>query len=166
MTRDPQQPIHDTATPCAPERKPPRRWAYLKTPLWTFAVVMLPINALMLFLLVNRTPVWIRLSALAVILASLATGWRGYARRLLLNGEGAELRTPLRSLRIPWRETGRVGAYIPDGGVGSQEYYYVTRHDRAPAGKWEVDAATLQVQNRAGLAEAVDYYRGCSKSCK
>lgn len=56
---------------------------------------------------------------------------------------------------IPWSRVRRVDAYVPGGGLGATRYIYITTHNRPPLGKWEIDAETIQVQEQAGLLEAL-----------
>lgn len=139
---------------------PPDCWPYLKTPLRIYLAVMLPINALMLFLLATRTPVWTRATAALVIAGSLFGWCRGYLRRLVLTPQAALFKSLTRTIRIDWADVTHTGVYVPGGGVGATEYFFITCRDSPPAGKWDIGDDVVQVQNRPGLTEAVTRFRG------
>ncbi|QDV91190.1 hypothetical protein RAS2_22810 [Phycisphaerae bacterium RAS2] len=129
---------------------------YLRTPLRIYLIVMLPICALQGFLLINPTPLWMKGTAALVVLLTVHGFVRGYVRRLVLTAEGARLVTLTRTIALPWNRVKKYGVYIPGGGLGAVEYFYLTTHDRPPDGKWEIDANTIQIQARDGLIETVD----------
>lgn len=81
---------------------------------------------------------------------------RGYLRRLSVTRNSAVLVGLWRRIEIPWSDVRSVGVYIPGGGVGATEYFFVSRHDTPPRGKWDIDQDTIQVQNRSGLVEAIE----------
>ena len=120
---------------------------------------MLPINGLQIFLLFANTPTWIKVTAALVVLWTLLGLAQGYLRRLIVDRQGVRLRGPFRNIEIPWSQVGRVGAYIPGGGLGATEYAYVTTKSEPPMGKWDLDDETIQVQDRPGLLEAVQAYQ-------
>ncbi len=118
-----------------------------------------PICGLMVFLVATDTPDWMKWSAGAVVLFTVAALWRGYGRRLVLTPAGASLVRLVGSLEIPWERVRRVGVYIPGGGVGATEYVFITTRATAPDGKWDLDGETIQLQNRPGLIEAIEAAR-------
>jgi hypothetical protein len=98
-------------------------------------------------------------SAGAVVVLSGYGFARGYLRRLVLSAETAALAAPMRRIEIPWQRVRRIGVYLPGGGLGATKYLYISAHDREPDGRWEIDADTIQVQDRPGLLDAArDYY--------
>ncbi len=141
----------------APQETVARRsWSYLRTPITVFLFVMAPINILMFFLIVTSTPTWMKITSGGVILLTIATLVRGYWRRLVLTAEGPVLIRPFAGrILIPWPEVRRIDAMVPGGGAGGTAYLYVTRRDEPPAGAWDVDAETIQIQNREGVLDVV-----------
>lgn len=134
----------------------PQSWSYLKTPLAVFLVVMTPINGLMAFLILVGTPLWMKITSSCVILLSVVTLLRGYLRRLTIDERGLTLSGPFqRTIVIPWTAVRKLGIYVPGGGVGGTPYFFATRRDEVPAGKWDIDSETIQVQDREGLLEAL-----------
>lgn len=131
-------------------------WPYLRTPLRIYLVVMLPICALQGFLLFNPTPLWMKATAALVVLLTIHGFVRGYVRRLVLSADGARLIALTRTIALPWNRIKKYGVYVPGGGLGAVEYFYVTTHDRPPDGKWEIDECTIQIQARDGLLESVE----------
>lgn len=129
---------------------------YLRTPLRIYLIVMLPICVLQGFLLINTTPLWMKATAALVVLLTIHGFIRGYVRRLVLSQEGARFVTLTRTIALPWDRIKKYGVYIPGGGLGAVEYFYLTTHDRPPDGKWEVDESTIQIQARDGLIETVE----------
>lgn len=138
---------------------PRTSWPYLRTPLRIYLVVMLPICALQGFLLINPTPLWMKATAALVVLLTVQGLIRGYVRRLVLSPEGARFVTLTRTIVLPWDRIKMYGVYIPGGGLGAVEYFYLTTHDRPPDGKWEIDKSTIQIQARDGLVETVELFR-------
>jgi len=138
------------ATEPGPER---RSWSYLNTPLRVYLIVMLPICALMGFLITVPQITWIRVAASAVIGVTFYGMLRGYVRRVVATPGAIEFRTLGSVWRIPWDEVRRIDEYIPSGGVNGPKYVYITRHDRAPHGRWELDRDTFQLQSRPGLLD-------------
>lgn len=134
-------------------------WPYLRTPARIFWLVMGPICVMQVFLLLTRTPTWIKISAACVLGLTIFGFMRGYVRRLRLTREAATLSSLFRKVCIPWSGVRRTGSYIPGGGLGATEYAYITTHDRVPDGKWEIDSETIQIQNQDGLLEAIEAYR-------
>lgn len=146
--------IAPTPNDAAPMR--PQSWSFLKTPLAVYLVVMTPINGLMAFLIAVGTPPWMKITSACVILFTLLTLLRGYLRRLTVDGEGLTLKGPIhRGISIPWESVRGLGVYVPGGGVGGTPYLFATRRDSAPAGKWDIDSETIQIQDREGLLEAL-----------
>lgn len=131
-----------------------RTWPYLRTPPAIYLIVMAPICGLEIFLIATGCPAWMTISAGVVVFFSIVGFIRGYVRRLVLTDTGAELRRIGSTIRLPWSRVRRVGVYVPGGGVGGTDYFYVTAHTRPPRGKWEIDADTIQVQHRPGLMAA------------
>ena len=120
---------------------------------------MLPICGLEVFLILTPTPAWMSWSAGAVVALTAFGFVRGYLRRLVLSPTSAVLAMPTRRIEIPWERVTRIGVYLPGGGLGATKYFFVSIHNREPAGKWEIDEDTIQVQDRPGLLEAVREYR-------
>jgi hypothetical protein len=155
------------AAPSSPDQalqladRPPHRrsWSYLRAPLAIYLVVMVPICAMQIVLICAGTPTWMKASAAVVVALTIAGLLRGYVQRLKLTSEAACLASLTRTIRIPWSRVNKTGVYIPGGGLGATEYVYITTCDRPPAGKWEIDEQTIQVQARPGLIEAIEECR-------
>ena len=128
-----------------------RSWPYFRTPLPIFLLVMLPVNGLMLFVLLSRSEDWQKWSAGLVQSLSLYALYRGYVIRLVISDSNVRLRRLFGTIKIAWTDITSIGEYIPGGGLGATEYVYITKHDRPPAGKWDVDEHTIQVQAQEGL---------------
>lgn len=120
---------------------------------------MAPICLLEGFLLATPSPNWIRGSAAVVLALTILGYFRGYMRRLVLSETAVEWRSLLNSYSISWHEVCTVGTYVPGGGLGATEYLYISKRKEPPAGKWQIDASTFQVQNRPGLLEAIEWIR-------
>lgn len=133
---------------------------YFSTPLRTYLAVMLPICALEVFLILSGSPAWMQWSAGGVIAVSIYGAAIGYGRRLVLRPDAAVFRRLFSSAVMEWSAVRRVGVYQPGGGVGQTQYIYLTTHDRPPEGKWEQNASVIQIQNRPGLIEAIERFRG------
>lgn len=84
---------------------------------------------------------------------------RGYMRRIVVTSQGVAFKGVIFRRILPWERVRRIGVYVPGGGVGVSDYLYVTTKDTAPAGKWDQDAETIQVQNRPGLLEMIEQMR-------
>lgn len=138
-------------------------WPYLRTPLRIYLIVMLPICLLQVVLLASPTPAWMKISAGLVVLLTLHGLIRGYVRRLVLSPEGARFVTLTYTIALPWDRIKKHGVYIPGGGLGAVEYFYLTTHDRPPDGKWEIDESTIQIQARNGLLETVEALRAAGR---
>lgn len=140
-----------------------RTWPFLNTPLAVYLIVMLPINGLMAVVAASPHRDWIRLSAGVVIALSGYSFLRGYVRRLRIDAEGATFITLGSRQTIAWRDVRRIDCYVPSGGINGPKYVYVTSHERAPLGKWEIDSRMFQVQDRPGLLDALrESWRRCS----
>jgi len=122
-------------------------------------MVNLPICGLQAFLICVNTPVWMKLASGGVLLLTLVFLARGYLRRLVVDSRGARLRGMLRSIDLPWERVRRVGSYTPGGGLGATTYVYITTRDEPPMGKWDIDAETIQVQERPGMLAMVEAIR-------
>ncbi len=122
-----------------------------------------PICGLQFFLLITRTPTWLRISAACVILLTAFGYVRGYVRRLVLSPEGAALRMLFSRRTIQWHRVRSVGRYVPGGGLGATPYVYISVHERLPEGKWEINDETLQVQDQPGLLEAIEFWQDAAK---
>jgi hypothetical protein len=116
---------------------------------------MAPVCVLMGFLVALPQLMWVRLSAALVIGLSLYGLLRGYVRRAALDESGVSFKSLGASLRMPWNEVRRVDTYIPSGGVNGARYVFITRHDRPPRSRDEIDADTFQLQDRPGLLDAL-----------
>lgn len=136
-----------------------RSWSYLRTPVGIYWLVMSPICLLEGFLLITDTPNWIRFTAGGVLLITIIAFVRGYARRIELHEDGVRWRTLLTRRELRWSDVSSVGTYIPGGGVGTTEYAYLSTRAEPPAGKWQIDEQTFQVQNRPGVIEAIEAFR-------
>ncbi|MFQ5500828.1 MAG: hypothetical protein ACE5EQ_00825 [Phycisphaerae bacterium] len=134
----------------------PRSWSYLKTPWPVFLIVMAPINGLMVALILGKTPIWMSTSAGIVLALTILVAFRGYVRRLVLTSRGPRMIRLTGSIEIPWSQVRRVGVYAPGGGIGGNEYVYITTRDTPPMGKWDIDDQTFQLQDRPGLIEAIE----------
>ena len=117
---------------------------------------MLPICALQVFLIAQNAPAWMKWSGGAVVLMSLIGFVRGYVRRLILDSNGATLRRLTGSIYLPWKIVRAIGVYLPGGGVGATQYFYITARETAPVAAWDIDESTIQIQNREGLLEAAE----------
>ena len=138
--------------PPSPHR---RSWPCLRTPLSIYLIVMAPICGLMLFLMLTNTKSWMKWSAGVVLILTVVNLFKGYVRRLILTERSAKLVRAFASIEIPWSRVRGVGSYVPGGGVGATEYVYISTRETPPAGKWDIDRDTLQVQNQPGLIEAI-----------
>ncbi len=114
-----------------------------------------PINVLMVFLIATPSPIWMKISAAAVVGLTLYALMRGYLTRLTIEPAGVCLRRGARTILLKWSDIQAIDEYAPTGGVGGVTYVYVTTRDRPPAGRWEIDDTTIQVQARPGLLEAL-----------
>ena len=132
-----------------------RSWPYVNAPAAVFFAVIGPICAMMIVLLIVPQREWVKVTAAGVLAVSGYAALRGYARRLIIDERGATFRGVGRSHTIAWVDVRRVERYIPSGAVNGTRYVYVTAHDRAPRGVWEIDSKTLQLQDRPGLLEAL-----------
>lgn len=137
-----------------------RSWPYLSAPLSVYMLVMVPICGLQLFLLLSKTPNWMRWSSGAVLVMTCIALARGYVRRMVLGDRGVRLRRLGGTIDIPWSRVRKIGVYVPGGGLGATQYAYVTTGDGPPAGKWDIGSETIQLQNRDGLLEAIQAARG------
>ncbi|GMV95762.1 MAG: hypothetical protein AMXMBFR83_01330 [Phycisphaerae bacterium] len=140
---------------------PRRRWPFFSTPLGVFSAVMGPISAMMLLLAsLPAVPVGIRISAAAVVLVSVVSLLRGYGRRVELSEMGIRFRRPGGGdWFIPWGEVRLVGRYVPLDRNRTCRYVFVTRLEDPPVDRRELDADTIQLQDRPGLLEAIEWYR-------
>lgn len=122
-------------------------------------MVMAPIGSMMAIIVIVATPSWMTWSAGVVLAITLLTLYQGYVRRLILSDSGARFVGVGRAVEIDWAEVRGVGSYIPGGGLGATEYVYITKREPPPAGKWDRDQDTIQVQNQPGLIEAIEIAR-------
>jgi hypothetical protein len=122
-------------------------------------LVIVPICLLEGILLVSDSPAWMRGSAGLVIAVSVIALARGYLRRLEISPSGVVFRRLVGRIEIPWQRVRSAGKYRPGGGVGGREYVYVSSRDGPPLGKWDIDAETVQAQDRPGLWEAIEQGR-------
>lgn len=128
---------------------------------------MLPIGTLMAFLLtVSGTPVWMKISSAAVLAMSLFGLLHGYGRRLVLHASGARFVRLSGRIEIAWEEVGRFGVYAPGGHAGGPKYIFITRRDRRPAGSWEIDESTIQIQYRDRVMESIRAALGPAAAAK
>ena len=127
---------------------------------------MVPVCALEVFLLLTKSPAWMRWSAGAVVVISVVGLVRGYGRRLILSERGTRLAGLFGGIEIAWSEVRGVGVYVPGGGLGATQYVYITRRDEPPQGKWDIDAETIQIQHREGLMEAIAAARAAAQSAQ
>ncbi len=134
-------------------------WPFFRAPLPIFLFVMLPVNGLMLFVLLWRSEEWQKWSAGLVHALSLYALYRGYVVRLIITNTGVRLRRLFGSIELKWNDVKQVGEYIPGGGLGATEYVYITKRDQPPAGKWDIDENTIQVQAQIGLLESLEQAR-------
>ncbi|HWL95336.1 MAG TPA: hypothetical protein VNT79_17585 [Phycisphaerae bacterium] len=123
-----------------------------------FLAVLGPICGLMTFLMLTATPAWMKVTSGVVILVSAAAFARGYLRRLVVTTDSALLVTLVRRIEIPWSQVASIGIYEP-AGKGGARYWYVSRGAGPPAGAWQMDKDTIQVQDREGLSQAIDELR-------
>lgn len=130
-----------------------RSWPFFNTPLRVFLAVVAPISALMALLATFTSRASIRYSAIAVLAVSIYAAVRGYACRVRVDPRGVEYRAPWRTIRIEWSRIRAIDRYTP--GVGGAGYIFITTHDGPPAGRWDVDAETIQIQERDGLLAAL-----------
>ena len=65
------------------------------------------------------------------------------------------LRGPGYKYTLPWSTIRRIDRYVPSGGVNGVKYVYITRRDRPPAGKWEMNPETVQLQDRPDLLDTL-----------
>ena len=136
-----------------------RTWSYFNTPLRVYLAVMLPICALMSFLIIVPQISWVRASAAVVLAFSLYGFLRGYVRRLTVDSAGVRFRSLAGRWLILWRDVKQIGLYCPSGAVNGALFVFVTTQDRPPLGKWEIDSQTFQLQDRPGLLDALQNAR-------
>lgn len=141
------------------QRSSRRSWSFFRAPLPIFLFVMLPVNGLMLFVLLSRSEEWQKWSAGLVHALSLYALYRGYLVRLNITNTGVRLRRLFGSIELKWKDVKQIGEYIPGGGLGATEYVYITKRDQPPAGKWDIDENTIQVQAQSGLLEHLERAR-------
>lgn len=132
-------------------------WPVFSTPLRYFLGVFVPVGLLMGALMVLSTRTGIRVSAGVVVGCSLYAGMRGYACRLHTDARGVAYRTPWRTVRLDWNVVRQIGRYTP--GPGGAAYVFITSRESPPAGRWDVDEQTIQLQDRPGLLESLESAR-------
>lgn len=137
-----------------------RSWPFFSTPPATFVAVMGPLTVMMALLAVfSGIPGWIRVSAAVIVLVTLGTFYRGYLCRIQATPTHVRYRTPLGGWSIPWPEVRHIGGYVPIDRNLQTGYVYITRRAEPPADRREIDADTLQLQDRPGLVEELQGYR-------
>lgn len=146
-------------TGCIP-RAAVRRWSYFSTSMGRFLAVMGPVTGVMVALACSsRVPMGIRVSGAVVVTASLYAFWRGYLHRIEADERGVRWRALTRRIEIPWEQVRLIGRYTPPDRNGMTQYAFVTRCNTPPRDRRQVDAETLQVQDRPGLVEALEEMR-------
>ncbi|MFO0974082.1 MAG: PH domain-containing protein [Phycisphaerae bacterium] len=148
----------------APQVRTPRGWPFFSTPLRHFLAVVGPIALLMGPLAWVAPRGWMRVSAGAVLAYSVYALLRGYCCRLTIDDRGLHYRGLMRRVAIPWARVRRIARYAT--GPAGAAYVYVTTRDDVPAGRWEIDNETIQLQDRAGLVEALEgaWRRACPRA--
>jgi hypothetical protein len=132
-------------------------WPVFSTPLRYFLWVFVPVALLMGGLMAFSTRAGIRVSAGVVVGCSLYAGCRGYLCRVHVDARGVAYRTPRRSVRLEWDAVRLIGRYAP--GPGAASYVFITSRESPPAGRWDVDERTIQLQDRPGLLESLEAAR-------
>lgn len=135
-------------------RADPVSWPFFSTPLRYFAAVFGPIALLMAPATALAPRGWMQASAALVLAISLYALMRGYFCRVRADALGVHYRSITRRYSLAWPQVRRVGRY--DSGPGGAAYVFVTRHDTPPQGRWDIDGDTIQLQDRAGLLDALD----------
>ncbi len=130
-----------------------RSWPYFSTPLKYFLWVLVPVCALMGPLAILASRWGLRASAAVVLGCSVYALVRGYFCRVTMDGDGVGYRSPWRRVRIGWGDVRGIERYSV--GVGGASYVYVSRRAEPPAGRWEIDGDTIQLQDRPGLVETL-----------
>jgi len=130
-----------------------RSWPFFSTPLRYFLLVFVPICGLMGPLAVLASRWGLRASAGVVLACSFYALGRGYLCRVAMDLEGVEYRSAWRRLRIGWGDVREIGRY--SAGAGGASYVFVSRRSGTPGGRWEIDADTIQLQDRPGLVETL-----------
>lgn len=139
----------------------PRVLPMFSTPLHVFLGVMGPICALMVAVaLLRGFPAWARISALVVVAVSLDAFRRGYLHRVVVHADHVVYRTLRWRIEIPWEQVRLMGRYVPPDRNRTTGYVFITRRDHAPVSRHEIDADTLQLQDRPGLLEWLEETRG------
>ncbi len=134
-----------------------RSWPVFSTPLRYFLWVFVPVGVLMGGLMIFSTRTGIRVSAGVVVACSLYAAVRGYACRVRVDSRGVVYRTLWRAVRLDWDAVRLVGRYTP--GPGGAAYVFITSRESPPAGRWDVDEKTIQLQDRPGLLESLESAR-------
>lgn len=132
-----------------------RTFPFINTPPAAFAIVIGPISAFMCMLLLLPHQSWIRGSAAMVLGISFYAFARGYVRRLRIEPEGVRFCSLGGARFLSWNEVRRIDRYVPGGSLNGPRYVYVTKLDRPPAGLYEQDSQTFQLQDRPGLLESL-----------
>lgn len=140
---------------------PRRHWPFFSTPLPVFAGVMGPIGGMMFLLAVlPGIPGAIRGTAGLVVAISVASFVRGYGCRVELSEAGVTYHRPGRAWTLCWTDIRLTGRYVPLDRNRSTQYVFVTTLDAPPVDRREITPDTIQLQDRPGLLEAIEWYRG------
>lgn len=146
----------------AGHKLPARRvWPFFSTPFRVFGGVIGPIAGMMgLLAAMPRVPGMIRLTAGLVLAVSVYALYRGYGRRIIATGDSISFRSLTRAVSIPWTHVQRMGRYVPLDRNLQTQYVYITRRTEPPVDWREIDADTIQLQDRPGLLEELETLSG------
>jgi len=138
-------------------------WPFFSTPLRVFLAVMGPVMLIMIAaaILPGMTR-GIRISAAMVAAVSLYALHRGYRHRIEVTREAITYRSPARRFTIAWRDVRLIGRYTPPDRNSTSQYVYITRLDRPPVERRQIDENTIQLQDRPGLLETLQSYRSAA----
>lgn len=143
------------------------QWYFFSTPLPQFLAVMGPLAIMMIWLaLLPSMPMGIRISSAAVAIISIYSFCRGYRSRIEATPEYIQYRAWPKHIVIPWRAVHMVGRYVPLDRNRSSPYVFVTRLDTPPVDRREIDANTIQLQDRPGLLEILQFYHDTAREQK
>lgn len=130
-----------------------RSYPFVNTPISLYLAVMAPICLLMGALAAAPHQVWIRISAAMVIIISAAGFARGFLRRAIVDEQGLTFRRMGAPIVLQWRNIKRIDVYSPTGSLNGPKYVFASDRDSPPAGVWQIDESTIQLQDRPGLLD-------------
>ena len=112
-----------------------------------------------LLALLPAMPAGIRMTAAMVAVVSLYSFWRGYRPRVEVSPEYIRYRTVGRRYTIFWSDVRGLDRYTPLNRNRTSQYVYITRLDSPPVDWRDMNANTIQLQDRPGLLETLRMYQ-------